>query len=319
MNKIERVKTVFNGGTPDVTPAGFWFHFDSRFDTKTMADNHLEVYRKTDMDIVKVMQDYICGLEGQVKTPSDWEKLKMHGKGSPGYRKLEDVLKRILDGVGGEAMVFQTMYGPFKTAVIAFGDELVMAHSKEAPAAVAAGIHTIACALEEMANSYLDVGAAGIYFAAQFSEPGRFTKEEWEMLVKPFDLKVLGAAHRRKDRYNILHICGEPDYRFKTNVEWFRDYPSDIVNWSVKDNGFALVQGRELFDRPILGGLNNKGNILGGDPADISAEVQDVIDSFGQKGLMIGADCTIQGETITLERIKAAVDAAHGYKAYKTT
>lgn len=314
MTKVERVKTVFAGGTPDVTPAGFWFHFDSGFDTKTMAEKHLEVYRKTDMDIVKVMQDYLCGLEGQVKTPADWAKLRMPGKSSTDYRKLEEVLGRILDGVAGEAMVFQTMYGPFKTAVIAFGDELVMAHSKEAPEAVAAGVNTIACALEEMANAYLDAGANGIYFAAQFSEPGRFTKEEWERLVKPSDLKVLGVAHGREGCYNILHICGEPDYRFKTNVEWFREYPGDIVNWSVKDNGFTLEQGRELFGRAILGGLNNKGNILSGEPEAIAKEVREVIGAFGRKGLMIGADCTIQGKTITLERIKAAVDAAHSYK-----
>ena len=32
------------------------------------------------------------------------------------------------------------------------------------------------------------------------------------------------------------------------------------------------------------------------------------------KGIMIGADCTIQGENISLDLIKTAVEAAHAYK-----
>lgn len=315
MNKVERVKKVLSGGVPDITPAGFWFHFDSALDTKAMAEKHLEVYRKTDMDIVKVMQDYLCELEGQVRVPSDWTKLKMPGKFSTGYKKLEETLKIILDGVAGEALVFQTMYGPFKTAVIAFGDQLVMEHSKLDPTAVITGVNTIADVLVEMANGYLDAGANGIYYAAQFSEPTRFSKEDWKKLVKPSDVKVLSVADKREDCYNILHICGEPDHAFKTSVNWFDDYPGDIINWSIKDNNFTLQQGSDLFKRPILGGLNNKGNILSGENDVIAAEVNKAIADFGQAGFMIGADCTIQGENISIDRIKAAVDAAHNYKA----
>jgi len=59
--------------------------------------------------------------------------------------------------------------------------------------------------------------------------------------------------------------------------------------------------------------LNNKGNILNGANKEIIDEVNSVIDAFGQKGLMIGADCTIQGKNISLEKIRTAVQAAHSY------
>lgn len=44
----------------------------------------------------------------------------------------------ILDATGHDALVFQTMFGPLKTAVQNYGYDLVMAHCKEAPDAVAA-------------------------------------------------------------------------------------------------------------------------------------------------------------------------------------
>ena len=115
-------------------------------------------------------------------------------------------------------------------------------------------------------------------------------------------------------KYNILHICGEPEYKFKTHVDWFTDYPGDLVNWSVKDNAYSLEQGRDSFKRAVLGGLNNKGNILNGPKEEIEKEVEAVLRRFGEKGIMIGADCTIQGENISLDYIKTAVYAAHKYK-----
>lgn len=312
MNKIERMKAVFKGETPDVTPAGFWFHYDGKLSVKEIADSHLELYNKTNMDIIKVMQDYPYPSICEVKSASDWSKIKMAGKKSPEFEKLSEVLKRILDATNGETMVFQTMFGPFKAAAIAYGDALLMEHSKENPKAVASGVAAISEALTEWAEGYLDIGASGIYYSAQFGETDRFTKEEWEMLVKPYDIQVLGVAAKRENKYNILHICGEPDYDFKVSVDRFADYPADIVNWSVKDNGLSLMRGREMFKKPILGGLNNKGNLINGTEEQINKEVNDVISSFGQAGLMIGADCTVQGK-IDIEKIRMAVSAAHSY------
>ncbi|MDR3343761.1 MAG: hypothetical protein LBT14_13480, partial [Treponema sp.] len=160
---------------------------------------------------------------------------------------------------------------------------------------------------------FIGAGASGIYYAAQFSEPGRFTKEEWEKLVRPSDMRVMKAA-ADKGADNILHICGEPEYHFKTSPEWFTDYPFSIVNWSVKDNGLSLEKGREIFaGKPILGGMNNKGNILKGPDSAIEEEARNIIQSFGTSGLMLGADCTIQGQGISHERIRRTVDTAHSF------
>ena len=134
------------------------------------------------------------------------------------------------------------------------------------------------------------------------------------MLVKPSGLMVLDGAKNRADKYNILHICGEPEYDFKLHLERFQGYPGDIVNWSVKDTGMTLAEGKKLYGRPVLGGLNNKGNILSGTDEAIRAEVEEAIRGFGSTSMMIGADCTIQGEGLSLDRIKTAVEAAHNFQ-----
>lgn len=314
MNKIERVKTVLAGKVPDKTPGGFWFHYKSEYSVEQMVESHLELYRKTDMDIVKIMQDYPYPIIGDVKSPSDWYKIKMLGTSSAEFAKMAEIIKRIADKLQGEAMIFQTMFGPFKAASIRYGDDLLMAHCKEDPKAVLTGVNILSEVLAEWAERYLTSGADGIYYSAQFAEVGRFTESEWTTLVKPADIKVLNVADKRDGKYNILHICGEPQYNFKTHVNRYASYPMDIVNWSVKDNGFNLEQGRNLFKKPVLGGLNNKGNILNGTDEQIQEEVNAAIKNFGQAGLMIGADCTIQGNKISLDKIRAAVEAAHNYK-----
>ena len=314
MNKAQRVKAVMNREETDYIPAGFWFHYKPDFTVEEMIGEHLKLYRETDMDVIKIMQDYAYPVTGEIHCADDWFHIGIKGTDSKELKKMTEVIRDIREQAGDDVLLFQTMFGPFKAASIAFGDDVLMKYSKEAPEAVRAGIQKLADGLEAWAEAYLDAGADGIYYSAQYGEEGRFTKEEWEQLVRPFDLQILQAADRKKDKYNILHICGEPEYAFKTHVDWFYDYPADLVNWSVKDNGYSLKKGRENFSCAILGGLNNKGNILKGPKEEIRKEVQAVLEDFGTKGIMIGADCTIQGEGIRLDYIREAVEAAHTYR-----
>ncbi|MEN6562098.1 MAG: uroporphyrinogen decarboxylase family protein [Christensenella sp.] len=315
MNRIERVTTVLNGGRPDVVPAGFWYHYQESFDTSRMAQEHIKTFREIDVDVYKVMQDYIQVIDTKVKTPSDWNEVRFPGCSSTVYQKLLDVVKRILDTTGHDALLFQTMFSPLKTAVQNYGYDLIMAHSRECPDVMAAAVLRIAEAQMEWAAGFIESGADGIFYAGQFSEPGRFTKDEFDKLAAAGDHIVLNAVQQSGGR-RILHICGEPDYDYRSTPEWYTNYSFDIVNWSVKDTGLSLSDGRKLFGgRPVLGGMNNRGNILSGDEDAIREEVNSMISSADTlDGYMLGADCTIQGENISNKKIRVAVDAAHAYR-----
>lgn len=314
MNKKERLKAVMKREAVDYVPAGFWFHYNSSYSVKEMIDAHCRLYEETGMDVIKIMQDYMYPVSGTITCAEDWFHVGLKGVGSEEFAKMTEVIRGIRERVGEEVLIFQTMFGPFKAASIAFGEETLMKYSREAPEAVAAGVKILADGLEQWAKGYLEAGADGIYYSAQYGEVGRFTKKEWEHLVKPYDLQVLKVAEKEKEKYNILHICGEPEYRFATHIDRFGEYPADLVNWSVKDNCYGLERGRDFFSAGILGGMDNKGNVLKGPAGKIEEEVKTILDRFGTMGIMIGADCTIQGENIRLDYIKAAVDTAHHYQ-----
>jgi len=313
VNKSERIKAVMRREPVDFVPAGFWFHYSSKYSVEEMIDAHMKLYWETGMDIVKIMQDYRYPISGKITCEQDWYDISIKGVDSDEFEKMAAVIRGIRARAGTDVLIFQTMFGPFKAASIAFGEDTLMKYSREAPEAVTAGIKIIADGLEQWAEKYLEAGADGIYYSAQYSELGRFTRKEWEKLVKPFDLQILNVAERTPEKFNILHICGEPEYDFKTHIDRYGDYPADLVNWSVKDNGYSLERGRDFFKAGILGGMDNKGNILRGPKEKIEEEVRSILDRFGTTGIMIGADCTIQGENIRLDYIKAAVDAAHNY------
>ena len=314
MNRYERVKAVLDNGTPDRIPAGFWYHYDSSFDVPKMIDCHLRTFRESGVDVCKIMQEYIQHIDQPITTASDWRKVTFPGKESKVYQDLLAVVKGILDATGHDAFTFQTMYGPLKTLTQTYGYDMVMHYAKEDPDALLAAEMAVAESQAEWAAGFIEAGADGLFFSGQFSEPGRFTHEEFEKLVTAGDLVLLSAAEKAGGR-NILHICGEPDYDFHSIPEWYTGYPFAIVNWSVKDTGISLQQGRVMFgDKPILGGMNNRGNILKGSDAEIQEEAESVIAGIERtSGFMLGADCTIQGEGIENRRIRVAVETAHAH------
>ena len=103
---------------------------------------------------------------------------------------MTEVIRGIREQAGDDVLLFQTMFGPFKAASIAFGDDVLMKYSKEAPEAVRAGIQKLADGLEAWAEAYLDAGADGIYYSAPVSYThldvykrqieGRYTWMNWK-------------------------------------------------------------------------------------------------------------------------------------------
>ena len=140
MNKAQRVKAVMERKEADFVPAGFWFHYKPDFTVEEMIEEHLKLYRETDMDVIKIMQDYAYPVTGEIHCAEDWYHIGIKGTDSREMEKMTAVIRGIKERAGEEVLIFQTMFGPFKAASIAFGDDVLMKYSKEAPEAVMAGI-----------------------------------------------------------------------------------------------------------------------------------------------------------------------------------
>lgn len=227
---------------------------------------------------------------------------------------MTELIGRILEKAGGEAMVFPTVWSPFKIASFTYlcaggTDQQFMAHCREDPDSVLEGVKILADTLQTWTRDYLELGSSGIYYSGQFSEPQRFDGETWEKLVKPSDLAVLGVTKEFAEKYNIVHICGEVEFGFQSSPHRYAGYPGDLFNWDVHRTDLSLEAGRAVFQKPILGGLDNHGVLIEGSLEEIRAETERIIRSMGKRGFMLGADCTVP-DSIDWARLRAAVEAA---------
>ena len=204
MNKVERMQAVFAGQEPDRVPAGFWFHYPQGLSLEERAQAHVDLCRSVGTDIIKIMDDNFGRFFTQgirIEKASDWRHIRLPGKDCAHYRHMTGLIQRILDKSGGEAMVFPTMWSPFKIASFTYTDgggtdQQFMAHCKEDPASVLEGVRALTETLQEWARDYLELGSSGLYYSGQFSEPQRFSEEEWARLVKPSDLAVLEVTKK---------------------------------------------------------------------------------------------------------------------------
>ena len=115
--------------------------------------------------------------------------------------------------------------------------------------------------------------------------------------------------------YCILHICKDG-----LNMQRYQGYGdfADVVNWGVYEVPFSMEAGRALFsDCTIMGGLRNRSGVLvDGTDEEIESEVHSTIEAFGEKGLILGADCTLATEQ-DMRKLRIAVEAAHNFKEGK--
>ncbi len=315
MNKKDRVHAAILGKDVDYVPAGFWFHFpENQFFGDKAVDAHLDFYNKTDVDILKIMNENLYKLDIKIEKASDWLKIKPIPLKSSFYQDELDIVKKVLDQIGDQVYTLITVHGVYASAFHTFEqmqdsdlarNNIVDTHIMENPKAVTQGLKTIAESLMEFSIECLDLGIDGIYYAALGGESYRsFSGKLFEQVIKPNDLIVLNALEKEKGDV-LVHICKD-----QINFEPYSDYPGDIYNWATYDNELSLEQGRKLFRKTILGGLDDRSGVMvNGTKEEIQSEVKKVITLFGKEKFILGSDCTLPTD-IPIDNICAAIEAA---------
>lgn len=305
MNKIERMRAVLNGKKPDRVPASFWFHFPPKGKVrgKESVKAHLDYYRDSGIDFLKIMNEHPYQVDVDIINPADWRKIKPAPLNSEFFQAQLDEIKMITDELNGECLTAATIFNPFSSGNHASG-KLVTEHLKTDPESVNIGLATIAESLAEFALACIDAGADGIYYAAQGGEADRFEEDLFLEYIKPHDLTVLNGI-KEKGELNIIHICGD-----NVRLHLYSNYPGNVINWaSTAKNNIPLKAGKKLFNRVILGGMDNNGAIVQGPFEDIQQRVYDIINEFGAENLIIGADCTLPSD-VDIAHIQAVIEAA---------
>ncbi|MBP1990646.1 uroporphyrinogen decarboxylase family protein [Paenibacillus eucommiae] len=317
MNKKERVFAAIRGEQVDRVPVGFWLHFpkDSHNGDQSVQA-HVDFFKQTNTDIVKIMNENLVPCTHQINKATDWQYVRPINMKDKFVLDQLDIIKRIMDKLGDEAVVITTIHGTVASAFHARGGgdgyetlrTMLSTHLREETQIVSDAFRHVSEGVAEFTKACLDAGAQGIYYAALGGESSLFTDEEFEAHIKPNDLMILEAA-QSASAFNVLHMCKE-----QINFQRYKDYKPDVVNWAVHDNNLTLLEGKKLFpDSAVIGGLDDRSGVLvNGTDEEIEQAVYSILDQMGSKKFILGADCTLPTE-ISYAKIKTAVEAVEKY------
>ena len=322
MDKRTRVLNSMKKKEVDHVPVGFWFHFGGE---EAVGDAcvkaHLNYYRETDLDFVKIMCDnYFPFPLPEIKCAADWRKVKPLAEDHPFIREQVERAKAIVEAIGSERCVFYNVFAPFSSLrfgaeALGLSDADVMAHIREDKNAVMQALDRIGQSNALLAELLIaEAGCDGVYYCVQGGEYDRFTPQEYRALIRPSDLYVLEHANRFSDN-NIIHMCGWAGNRNQLSI--WQDYPAKVVNWAVHVEGLDLEEGRYFIGgRTSLGGFEThwdehtqQGILYTGNKQELQEYTRNMILNHGKIGMMLGGDCTIDAK-LSWERIRWVVEAA---------
>jgi uroporphyrinogen decarboxylase len=308
-NRREAVLSVLDDSKPqDYIPAAFFLHFDPQYHRGQAAvDKHLEFFRYTGMDFVKIQFELPYPRHPEIQRPEDWAKMPLYGKEF--YQPQLDVVAGLIREIGDDVLVIPTLYSPFMLAGEAVGAATVEAHIRKNPGAAKRGIGIIAESLMTFVQECIRLGVDGFYHSTQGGEASRLGGTGlFEECVKPFDLLLMNEISH-SCIFNILHIC---DYAAGyDDLTPFLDYPGHAVNCSLHlgDQMLTPQEVSRMFGRPFMGGLERKGILATGTPAEAARAAAGTLRQRSDR-FILGADCTVPGDT-DWDNLRAAITTAH--------
>ena len=317
MNKRDLVLDLLdNNKEQEYIPAGFFMHFDEIYHKGQAAiDKHLEYFRYTGMDFVKIQYENPFPAIPEIERPEDWAKIPFYKRDF--YENQLDIVEGLVKEAKDEALVIMTLYSPFMmTQFTTQSLTQTNDHIKEDPEKVKKGMEIITDSLMIFVKECVRLGVDGFYTSTQGYESFRSAGPDlFTQCIKPFDLALMNEIDR-SCTFNILHICdffGEYD-----DLSLFLDYPGHVINFGHR-LGSKEISGEEIsrmFDRPLMGGMVRDGVIATGNKDEIKKNVEEVLAHKPGK-LILGADCTLPGDVdqkLLWDNAKTAISAAHEYK-----
>ena len=115
-NKRDRMMQWLGGKTaPNYTPAAFFLHFGNEFKAgPAAAQKHLEFFRATDMDFVKVQFEQTYQRQEFLRKPADWSKLALRKLDF--YEPLLVTVRDLVKSTKKDSLILMTLYSPFMCA-----------------------------------------------------------------------------------------------------------------------------------------------------------------------------------------------------------
>ena len=311
MNRRDNLLNLIHNQAPsDYVPAAFFMHFDAAYHQGQAAvDKHLEFFRQTGMDLLKIQYEQIQPPYPPITRTEDWLHVPLVQDDffEPTLRLVAGLVK----AAGQDALVLMTVYSPFMWAAHLDPAGLIGVHLQENPQAVSQGLAIMTENVLRLVRGCMQAGVDGFYVSTQGGEAFRFQDAGlFRKFIKASDLAVW--AELQACPFNILHIC---DYDGGyADLTPFLEYPGHVVNCSLKLGERTLTPHEisDLFKRPFMGGLERKGLIATGSPEAIRLNVEKLLAQAPDR-FILAADCTVPSE-IPWDNLKTAITVAHQFR-----
>jgi uroporphyrinogen decarboxylase len=310
MNKRDTMLSLIQDeASPEYIPAAFFLHFDSAYHQGQAAiDKHLEFFRATGMDFVKIQYEQGFPTSVPIRMPEDWAHAPHCSKDF--FEESIRVVDGLVKAAKSEALVIMTLYSPFMWAAH-LGD--IAYHLQENPEAAKKGLEIMTENVLTLVRGCKQVGVDGFYASSQGGEAFRFQDPNiFEKYVKPTDLAVWDELSSCS--FNILHIC---DFEGAYNdLSPFLDYPGHVVNSSLKigDQTLSPKDLSQRFGRPFMGGMGRKAVLATGSSEAVQRAAADML-ARAPEQFILAADCTVPSDT-PWENLRTAIETAHQYRKH---
>lgn len=310
MNKRDSMLGLIRDeASPEYIPAAFFLHFDNAYHQGQAAiDKHLEFFRATNMDFVKIQYEQPFPASAPISKPEDWAQAPICSEEF--FEAPLHVVEGLVQAAKSEALVIMTLYSPFMWAAH-LGD--ITNHLQENPEAAKKGLEIMTENVLTLVRGCKRVGVDGFYASSQGGEAFRFQDPSiFQKYIKPTDLAVWDELSSCS--FNILHIC---DYEGAYgDLSPFLDYPGHVVNSSLKigDRTLTPKDASQLFGRPFMGGMERMGVLATGDSEAIWRAATGVLAQSPER-FILAADCTVPSDT-RWGNLKTAIETAHEYRKH---
>ena len=323
MTKRERLLAAIKRWPVDRMPIALWRHWpvdDQR--PSDLAWATVQYQRQFDFDFVKVtpassycVRDWgaVDRWNGHyhgtrdygprvVTDPEEWYLLKPLDPRRGALGGQLEALRLIRDSLGPHVPIIQTIFNPLSQAKNLAGPDRLLAHLRQAPEAVQAGLRTITDTTVAFVDALLELEIDGIFFAVQHAQAHLLTQDEYHRFGRSYDLSILQRAAAAW--LNVLHLHGTHVY-FDLLVE----YPVQVINWHDRETPPTLAEAKERFSGAVCGGIRQEETLVLGDPQLVQDEVRDAVLQTGGRGLIVGTGC-VTPATAPVGNIRAAIQGA---------
>jgi len=301
---------IHGTGRQDYYPGAFFTHFpvEHHFGP-TAISRHLDYFRATGMDMLKIQYELRFPVIETLRNPSDWARVPLLGKDF--YEPQLDVIKGIVKEGKKDALVIPTVYSPLSFAGHFTAYKHHIDHLNENPDAVMKGLDKITESTLIFVKECAKLGVDGFFQATQGGEANRFVNDQiFSDYIKPCDLAI-GEEIARHSKCHILHIHNGGDgYK---DYSAFTDYPSDGINCGLDlhDSTATPKELYSLFKKPFMGGFRRDAIIYSGSDEQIRSEAKRLLSEAPER-FILGATCTVPGD-VDRHKVRIAIDAAHSF------